>query len=414
MTLILLGSSVLILAVLFLRLLFRRTIPRRVQYALWLPVLLRLLIPFSLGSSAWSVASAAQEVRQTEAGELASAVSQLHVPRMSYERAYREVREEMETAGRELSYLDGSELDIRTRQRMRSGITVLGALRFVWWCGMAVMALGLMLQNLRFARRLRRTRVLLEEGRYPVYLCDDIPSPCLFGLLRPAVYVTSAAAKDGQKLRYVILHEETHARHLDPLWSLLRCLCLVIWWFDPLVWLAAQVSKLDCELACDEGVLARLGAEDRIPYGETLLALIPQGRGGVSLISATTMTAGKRQMKDRIRRIAEHKRPLVIALAAALVLAAAVCTVTFAGAKGRDKEPAPAPQPTAQPATPGDLAAPTPERSLTDRLYAAADRVFGIYGQASTEYRISVEADGRRDEYTVPAAWHTYRNSVGE
>ena len=41
---ILLTSSVLILALLLLRLLFRKTISRRVQYALWGLVLLRLLV----------------------------------------------------------------------------------------------------------------------------------------------------------------------------------------------------------------------------------------------------------------------------------------------------------------------------------------------------------------------------------
>ena len=45
---ILLTSSVLILAVLLLRLAFRDRISRRVQYALWGLVLLRLLVPVSL------------------------------------------------------------------------------------------------------------------------------------------------------------------------------------------------------------------------------------------------------------------------------------------------------------------------------------------------------------------------------
>jgi len=44
---ILLTSSVLILALLLLRLLFRKTISRQVQYALWGLVALRLLVPVS-------------------------------------------------------------------------------------------------------------------------------------------------------------------------------------------------------------------------------------------------------------------------------------------------------------------------------------------------------------------------------
>ncbi|MEI3363004.1 MAG: M56 family metallopeptidase [Oscillospiraceae bacterium] len=77
----------------------------------------------------------------------------------------------------------------------------------------------------------------------------------------------------------MLAHEETHARHFDPLWSLLRVVCLAVYWFHPLVWAAAAASKTDCELACDEAVLARLNAEERIAYGRTLLALIPVRRG---------------------------------------------------------------------------------------------------------------------------------------
>ena len=417
---ILISSSVLILAVLLLRFLFRKAISRRVQYALWLLVLLRLLIPVSLGGISWSVASAAQEARRTEVGELASAVSRLDVPRMSYGRAYDEVMAEYRAREIDVSTLGDSELDTSILLHMRSGITVLGVLRSIWYVGIAVTALLLLWQNLRFARFLRRTRVRLEgaESRYPVYLCDDIPSPCLFGLFQPSIYVTSAAAKDKRTLSYVIAHEETHGRQLDHLWALLRSLCLALWWFDPLVWLAAHFSRIDGELACDEGVLARLGEEARIPYGETLLALVPQGQKGNPMLAATTMTAGKKQMRDRIKRIAEHRRPLVIALIAALILAGVVCACTFAGAK-KEPEPEPTPLPPVQSATPGNLTVPTPEPtpelSLTDRLGAAADRVFGTYEQPGTDYHISVEADGRRDEYAVKAhnaAW-TVESSEG-
>ena len=336
---VLLTSSVLILALVLLRFLFRRTVSRRVQYALWLLVLLRLLIPVSLPAMKYSVLTAAEPVRDTAVWEAASQVSALHVPRMSYTRAYGEVLAEHEAAGAEVPLSD-SELDSRAYARMASPLTLRDALHLIWYVGMGFTALLLLLVNLRFARKLRRTRVPLEGtgSKYPVYLCDDIPSPCLFGLCKPAIYVTSPAARDPDTLRYVLAHEETHVRHLDPLWSLLRSLCLAVWWFDPLVWLAAQLSRLDGELACDEGALARLGENERIPYGETLLRLIPLGRGGSPMLTATTMTAGKRQMKDRIRRIAEHRRPLVIALAAVLLLAGLACACTFTGAR---REPGP-------------------------------------------------------------------------
>ena len=60
---ILLTSSALILALLALRQLFRRTVSRRMQYALWLLVLVRLLVPVNVGTLAHNVLSAAAPVQ---------------------------------------------------------------------------------------------------------------------------------------------------------------------------------------------------------------------------------------------------------------------------------------------------------------------------------------------------------------
>ena len=137
-----------------------------------------------------------------------------------------------------------------------------------------------------------------------------------------------------ERLRHVLAHETAHARHLDPLWSLLRSVCLAVYWFDPLVWIAAAVSKADGELACDEAAIQALGEGERIPYGKTLLSLIPVRTGpGSPLLSATTMTADKRQLKDRITRIAQGQQTRAAALFLVLALAAGVCAVTFTGAK---------------------------------------------------------------------------------
>ena len=112
-------------------------------------------------------------------------------------------------------------------------------------------------------------------------------------------------------------------------------------WFDPLVWWAALASRTDCELACDEGALRRLGEAERVPYGRTLLSLIPVRKAPANpLLSATTMTAGKRQLKDRITRVAENPVYLGRALFAAVALAALVCAVTFTGAKKTEEEAA--------------------------------------------------------------------------
>lgn len=339
---ILLTSSVLILALLALRRLFRGTLSRRAQYALWGLVLLRLLVPASLPAAGFSLLTAAEPVMDGMEA-LYAAPDSMTVGRRDGgyvwgapdgpNLALGPATEDNTAA---FTGHDAMGNPVEGYQTYRHQFLLADILPPVWYGGMAVMTGWLVLSNLLFWRKLRKRRVpyAAEGARYPVYLVEDgLPSPCLFGLFRPAVYLTPAAASP-DALRHVLAHEETHARHLDPLWSLLRGVCLAVYWFDPLVWWAALASRTDCELACDEGALKRLGEAERIPYGRTLLSLIPVRRvPSDPFLSATTMTADKRRLMDRVSRIAEDRRSLGTALFAAVALAALVCAVTFTGAK---------------------------------------------------------------------------------
>ena len=337
---ILLTSSVLILALLLLRLLFRKTISRRVQYALWGLVALRLLVPVSLPAMEHNVLTAAEPVtaRITAPALYVTPYRETIVsapPGVFQTPApYQSFRVDTATEDSTVTFTDGK--NVTHSIEYKSQIPLTPVLKAVWHTGMYVMAAWFLLANLRFMLRLRRSRkpYPVENCPYPVYLTADLPSPCLFGLFHPAVYLTPAAVESPETLRHVLIHETTHARHLDPLWSLLRCVCLVVYWFDPLVWIAAIVSRRDCELACDEGALQQLGESERIPYGQTLLRLIPvAGRPESPMLSATTMTAGKRELKDRVTRIAENRRTVGVALLAVVAAAALVCALTFTGAK---------------------------------------------------------------------------------
>ena len=348
---VLLTSSALILALLVLRRLFQKALSRRAQYALWGLVLLRLLVPVSLPAAEFSLLTAAEPmVRNTEAlyvhCDRESIRGQNGAPVMGPPDApFFALGPATEDNSYTFQSRDalGSPIVIKADYQRQFRLEDL--LLPVWYGGIAVMAGRLVLSNLLFWRKLRSHRIpyAAECARLPVYLVESgLPSPCLFGLFRPSIYLTPAAVSSPERLRHVLAHEETHARHLDPLWSLLRGVCLVVYWFDPLVWWAALASRADCELACDEGALQRLGEAERIPYGRTLLALIPVRRVPADpLLSATTMTADKRRLKDRIARIAENRKNLGTALFAAVALAALACAVTFTGAKTSPETPRP-------------------------------------------------------------------------
>ena len=349
---VLLTSSALILALLVLRQVFRKRISRRVQYSLWGLVLVRLLVPANLPAADFSVLSVSEPARiQMEERLEEEPVYVLPVSTQEIARSSARPNVILPMEGR---YSEVTQAEGQPAVLTKYAFTLEEALGLVWAAGMGFMGLWLAVSNLRFWHMLRKKRIPMElpECRYPVYLVEEgLVSPCLFGLFRPAVYLTPAAMESGEGLRHVLAHEETHGRHWDPLWSLLRSVCLAVYWFDPLVWWAAAAAREDCELACDESALRRLGEAERIPYGQTLLRLIPlQRSAGHVMLTATTMTSDKKRMKERIMRISENRKMKAAALCAALAVTAAVCAVTFTGCSA---------QAAAGTASPENISAPT-------------------------------------------------------
>lgn len=344
----LIGSSVLIALLVILRLVLRGRIRARLQYALWALVALRLLVPVSLFSAPVSVAELTAPVeRRIETYSLEHTVTVEYPVIM----------------GREP---DTGEL---VQAVVRDTVEPLDVLRRLWYGGMVLTGAWFCYVNLRMAHRLRKGRELLSvDTPVPVYVVRGIESPCLFGLIKPAIYLTEQASADGDTARQVVAHERTHLRQGDTVWALLRAVCLVIWWFDPLVWLAAALSRRDCELSCDEATVRSLGEARRYDYGRTLLGLATVKPGASTLLcSATTMTGGRSALAERIRALTKPKRSVTLGIAA-LVLAfiAAGCAFAGGGEETQEEEIMLTPAPTVQ---------------LEEELGTYSDELWRIYNE---------------------------------
>lgn len=338
-------SSVLILVLAVLRYALRGKISLRLQYALWLIAAVRLLVPVSFGSLPVSVLNAVPPAE--ELGSLYTAPWQEELTGAGGDRVtlhdYRPVQLGPASEDNTVTYVD--RYDVAHHVTYQKQIDLSAVLTPIWCAGMAVMAVWFLAVNLAFRRRLRRSARPLDRPGcpLPVYVAEDIPSPCLVGLFRPAVYVTPACLEEAQ-LKHVLAHELTHWRHLDPLWSLVRCVCLTVHWFNPLVWLAASLSRRDCELACDEGALARLGEEQRTAYGRTLIGLVAVSSSPAHLLqTATTMVDRKRGLKERLLLITKRPRMLAVTAAAVVLIAAVAAVCTFAGAEEKEAPTPPGP-----------------------------------------------------------------------
>ena len=299
---LLISSAILITVLAVMRFLFRGRIPPGLQYAVWLLVLLRLFLPFHLFPSPVSAAGAITHAIQTG-----------------------QVDEAEQTV-----YQADAYVSVEADHPPAENLSFDHILRYGWLIGSVAAALWFGAANGKLAVRLRRTRRRLDYAApVPIYIADGLSSPCLYGLFRPAVYLTEQAAHDPRRAHITITHELTHWRHRDHLWSAARVLCLIVYWYDPFVWLAAWLSKQDGELYCDDCAIRSLGEEQRYAYGRVLLELSEAAvRPSDLLCTASTISGGARRMRERIIVIAHKpKRSIPLSAAAvAIAFTAVICT----------------------------------------------------------------------------------------
>ena len=188
--------------------------------------------------------------------------------------------------------------------------------------------------NLRFGKKLRRSRERVEEtdACLPVYESGETDTPCLFGVAKPSIYVTPDTRTEAETLRYALAHEQTHYRHGDNLWAVLRGVCLALHWYNPLVWWAAELSRRDAELACDEATIRRIGESERAAYGRTLIRMTCEKRPAL-LVTATMMTDSGKGLKERISLLVKKPKTAAYTAVAVLLIAGLSVACTFTGGR---------------------------------------------------------------------------------
>ena len=140
----------------------------------------------------------------------------------------------------------------------------------------------------------------------------------------------------GTELEFILAHEGVHARRRDNLWNYAVAAALVLYWWDPAVWLMARPIRRDVELSCDRAVLARLGGARWGDYARALLAFATQGERFMF-----SRPFGQKQAEERIVAIMKLKKTSLISMTLSLALIATT-TVTFATSPVKaDSETAP-------------------------------------------------------------------------
>lgn len=328
---IMISSTVMILLVMLFRVIFRGKVRHCLIYAMWLFVALRLLVPVNIGTFSFGVSGMMNQVQDHTEN-----TKEIETDKMQEGSLNTLVLHKNTTTNSKMTVPEEKEIpaQISAQEKMQEAWNVYKDK--IWLAGTCCILLVVLAANIFYVHKLKKNRKSFDkfrEGKLPVYVTENVQVPCLYGVLKTAIYLPAQRLDQltEEQVKWIICHEECHYRQGDHIWSLLRILLTAVYWFHPLVWAAAYLSKKDAEISCDEKVLVNSNLTQKIAYGRTLICVASKEQK-MSVFYPTTAAAGtKKELKNRMRKIVEenkYKRKAKVVLA---VFMAASVVFTFSG-----------------------------------------------------------------------------------
>ncbi len=289
-------ASYLVLVVLVARLLLKKA-PKWINILLWGMVAVRLLIPFSFESTLSMVPSTETvrpEIMTDSSPSIDSGITIVDTT----------VNTIIGQLPRPLPVEEATPLQIW-----------IPMLSYLWIAGFAVLLAYTAFTYLRLRFRVREA-VRYQEN---VYLSENATSPFVLGVLKPRIYLPYNMEK--ADMEHVIAHEKAHIRRKDHWWKPAGFLLLSVHWFNPLMWIAYVLLCRDIELACDEKVIRDLQESQRVEYSQVLLRCSIRHK----TIAACPLAFGEDNVKNRIKKVLNYKKPAFWLIVIALISCVAVC-----------------------------------------------------------------------------------------
>jgi beta-lactamase regulating signal transducer with metallopeptidase domain len=384
-----LEASLLILAVLGLRLMLGTRLSPAWRIGLWMLVGAKLMlpafIPAGFGLGAWGKE---ETVTVSQVIEAASPVGQTSI----------------------LALNSISSPDVPAERNWSFSLQIL--LTWIWLLGAAAVLLGALFRQRRFDRYLRTRRIkkdshlhsllrslgLLAGVSQPpqVVLMPAGTTPAMVGIRQPKLLLPEdwQTRFDERSLRHVMLHELLHVKQHDLIWNWAATAVQALHWFNPLVWFVVSRFQADRELRCDAGALAILAPSERLDYGHTLLRIQETFFAPPAIAGLAPCVRNHPTLRQRILMIATPttRQPVIQAL---LVLTLSVLVgYSFTTARGAEKEVPPKVREdstTAKPSTETPRSTESPKPAMKD-----GEREGGKPSAERESGKPSAERDGTR------------------
>lgn len=297
-------SSAMIVSVLLIRFLFGRKLHTTIISLLWVLVLARLLIPFTYNSPVSlnglfdnnSVQSTAVSGELIQQNGTAEHIVDNYTSNSSDDDYNSNAIEYLQTPVSSETSEDLGIVVHESRASLADSIKLILKAQGFWIVILTIWAIGAWLNLFsngyaiyNFSKKISECEISDNDcvknnlnkakqtigvnKKVQVMECKFINSPITYGVMKPKILLPKGFIKSikPQKLYMIFLHEISHIKHNDILKNYLWLIARILYWFNPLIYIAYNRYQDDIEYICDEAVIQCLNGKSTIEYTESLL-----------------------------------------------------------------------------------------------------------------------------------------------
>lgn len=169
----------------------------------------------------------------------------------------------------------------------------------IWGLGMIVYLLWSLYAVRKYGQYVSEATLCSDRKR--VYESEQASSPFVFGICHKKIILPHGLSEEERE--YIICHEEMHLRRGDDLIKWILFILTGIYWFQPMVWVAAYYLEQDMEMSCDEMVIRKMGDQIKKVYAQSLLSF---AGGRTQEMLPPAFASGS--VKSRIHNVLQPKR----------------------------------------------------------------------------------------------------------
>ena len=314
-------ASILAVLILLVKYALRNKLDAKWQYAIWMLLIIRLLMPYDI-QSPWSLYSLLPKNSVT-----IQMVNKANI--------------RMPDINTPISNISGKDIQLTNDQssiNKQSNTKAAGPisknlfngwiLAILWLVGVLILAILTLATNLRFYLLVSREPLATDTGmtelmqectrklgirkNLSILIMNGIDSPCLYGIVSPKLLIPKSLVNrlNEENIRHIFIHELSHYKRKDILINWLAVAVQIVHWFNPLIWYSFARMREDCELACDADTLSFLRPEEYQSYGLSIISLVTPAQS--LWRPGTTGFFGNKsnhQIRRRITMIKFFKKP---------------------------------------------------------------------------------------------------------